>query len=681
MLRMAGFPIAATLVVMAGPASADTTSVAQGPAPAWVVNVDPLPAPADASGPVFVRLVNIQSHLDAEGQRTYLHQWMKILNSQALGVGNLAFQWDPSSGTPLVHTVRILRDGQVIDVLAHSHFEVIRQEQQLEQAALDGRLTASLRIPDLRVGDEVDVAYSLPAQDVTLGRLNAGALYLANQVLPGRYVMRLSWEDGAEPHVRTSPTLAGMIVRDAHSIELRADNPPSYAPPRLAPPRYALPRTLQFSDFSSWGQVSQTLYPLYQQASTLSAESPLRAEVARLAAAHSDPLERMQAALTLVQQQVRYIYVGMDGGNLRPAAADETWRRRFGDCKGKTALLLALLAGLGIEAEPVAVNQSGGDDGLDQFLPTPWGFDHVLVRARVGGKTYWLDGTLPDVAEASETPAVPYRWVLPLSAAGTELEHVPTVLPALPTVMGIYDIDARAGVDQPARQVTTVVTRGVAGLQEYANLSAITPDQLLTAMRNNADSGWEQIDSVNYRYDRATMASILSITGSVNLDWQSEGDGGRSLALPGGGFNPPERRQRSADQDQQAPYYSAPGFSCYTTTVRLPSNTNWLNWDIGDAISNRIFGSTYYRMFDRRPDATIRMVRTSRTEAIEISPEEARADNGRLANFDRSMAIIRYQPARRPPAVSRGTPVPAASDSQWLGDHPPCLPPTSTPAN
>src|SRR3546814_6567111 len=104
-------------------------------------------------------------------------------------------------------------------------------------------------------------------------------------------------------------------------------------------------------------------------------------EAARIAAAHSAPLDRASAALKLVQRDVRYIYVGLGNGNLTPATAEETWQRRYGDCKGKTALLLALLARLGIEAEAVLANNSGGDDGLDERLPNPGMFDHVLVRS------------------------------------------------------------------------------------------------------------------------------------------------------------------------------------------------------------------------------------------------------------------------------------------------------------
>src|SRR5690606_29278685 len=143
----------------------------------------------------------------------------------------------------------------------------------------------------------------------------------------------------------------------------------SYSPCRPPPYLRSFPTRrssdlAEYSDFASWPAVSQRFHPLFAQASTLAADSPLHAEAARIAAAHEGKLARAQAALELVQQQVRYIYVGLNGGNFVPAGADETWSRRYGDCKGKTALLLALLRELGIEAEAVLVNNTGLDDGF-----------------------------------------------------------------------------------------------------------------------------------------------------------------------------------------------------------------------------------------------------------------------------------------------------------------------------
>ncbi|MFZ8278353.1 transglutaminase domain-containing protein, partial [Staphylococcus aureus] len=82
----------------------------------------------------------------------------------------------------------------------------------------------------------------------------------------------------------------------------------------------------------------------------------------------------------LVQDEIRYLFEGMNGGNYVPQKPADTWTRRYGDCKAKTLLLLALLRAMDIEAEPVAasMNLSGL---VAQRLPSAGAFDHVLVRA------------------------------------------------------------------------------------------------------------------------------------------------------------------------------------------------------------------------------------------------------------------------------------------------------------
>ena len=78
------------------------------------------------------------------------------------------------------------------------------------------------------------------------------------------------------------------------------------------------------------------------------------------------------------------------------------------------------------------------------------------------------------------------------------------------------------------------------------------------------------IEDAQWRYDLRAQASVLTISGTGTVDWDDEGDGVRSLILPGGGFNPPARRVRPAEQNQDVPYYNEPTFVCHVTTVRLP---------------------------------------------------------------------------------------------------------------
>ncbi len=659
------------------PVHAANDQVLRGPTPDWVVPIEPMAVPEDASGLLFVRRNDFHIHLDDQGQALHHGYRIRILHPNALQLGNLSLAWKPSAGAPTVHAIRVHRGGDVIDVLENASFEILRREDQLEAASLDGILTAILRVADLRVGDELEVGMTIRANDPTLGPTVAGVLLLAPEPPPGRFHLGLSWEEGQEPNLRMTPDMAAVAERGARTLSLRFDNPAMLISPNNAPPRYLWQRIVEYSDFADWAAISRHFAPLYSQAATLAPDSPLKAEARRIAAAHADPLDRARAALRLVQQEVRYIYVGLDGANLMPATADETWQRRYGDCKGKTTLLLALLTELGIDAQAVLVNNAGADDGLDERLPNPGLFNHVLVRAEIGGAGYWLDGTLPPVAEPSLDPALPYRWTLPLTAEGSSIQRQAWLPAERPDEVTLFDIDARTGFDEPARITQTTIVRGITGLQQYAELSALTSGQLLNSVRQHwIGNTWQTIEDARWRYDAGAQASILTVIGSGTVDWSSHG-AGRSLTLPGGGFNPPPRRVRPAEQDQDAPYYTAPSYSCHVTTVRLPEATQASHWSFNTSFDTRIFARTHYRAFDLR-DGAIRMVRGSRIEQQEIDAADVQRDNARIAAFDNSMASITYDPTRSTPLSAWNRRVPATDEIDWTADRVPCLPAAAT---
>jgi len=662
------------MLTTGGAAYADNAQVQRGPVPDWVVQSEPLAVPTDAAGGVFIRRQDTEVNLDGQGQAVYTGYRLKILHPNALQLGNLSIAWNPAAGPPIVHAIKIYRDGKATDVLQQTAFEILRREEQLEAAKLDGILTAVLRVPDLRVGDELEFGATIRTTDPTLGRNDAGVLLLPPEPSSGRFLLRVSWDEGSKPLLKMSPDMAKVANHGARAVEYRFDNPPLLALPKDAPPRYLWQRTVEYSTFADWPALSRRFAPLFAAASKLDAKTPLKQEAARIAAAYSAPLDRAAAALKLVQQDIRYVYVGLNGGNLTPVAAGETWLRRYGDCKGKTALLLGLLRELGIEAQAVLVNNSRADDGFDERLPSPQMFDHVLVRAMIGGKDYWLDGTLPAVAAHDMAPAIPYQWVLPLTEHGSALERLEWKPAERPDQINLHEIDARAGFDQPARITSTTIARGIDGLQQEAQFSALTPAQLLGAFRQRAvGDTWQSIDDVKWHYDQKARASVLTISGTGMVDWNDDGDGGKSLALPGGGFTPPEKRVRSAEQDQNVPFYNKPEYDCRVTTVRLPATTREGQWSHKADINTQMFGRTYYRAFEMR-GGTLRMVRGARIEQKEVDAASARRDNGRITSFDNSMAWITYDPDGRKPADRTNRPVPATYEINWAADHVPCLP-------
>lgn len=657
-----------------GSVYAKDDQVKRGAVPSWVSPSDPLPVPADAAGLVFVRNNDVLVHLASDGQLQYMGYRVKILHPNALEAGNISISWNPAAGSPTVHAIKIHRDGEVTDVLKTVNFEILRRENQLEEAMLDGTLTAVARVADLRVGDEFEFSFTMPLDDPTLGQDYAGMLYMAPVTAPGRFRLGLSWTDGQKPNLKATSEFQEIMRQSDQRIDVSIDNPPNLTPASDAPPRYNWLRVIEYSDYLVWDEISRRFSPLYAKAATLTTSSPVKKEADRIRAAYSDPLEQAAAALSLVQKDVRYVYVGLDGGNLTPAAAEQTWERRYGDCKGKTALLLSLLREMGIEAEPVLVNNSGNDDGLDERLPNPQLFDHVLVRARINGTPYYLDGTLPPVAQPSTTPVLPYRWILPLTPQGSSIERLPWSPPKRPDNITLFEIDSRAGFDKPAQISTTTIVRGLDGLRQQSQFSALTSSELLTGFRQQAagNTSWQTIDEVKWHYDLKAQASVLTIKGTRNVDWEDYGKGAKALALPGGGFNLPNKRIRAADQNQNIPFLNTSEYNCYVTTVRVPSTTNVDQWSSKSGFSNRIFGRNYYRAFDFKGDA-VRMVSGSRVELLEIDAATAKADNERIAKFDNSKGYIFYEPTSKNYGVSNKVAIPTTSEIDWTAPEVPCL--------
>ena len=669
-----GWPISIAYFLVVQPVFAQNQEVKRSSVPDWAQPSELLPVPETATGAIFVRRQDVLIHLDKTGEQHHTSFRIKILDPSALALGNLSISWNPVSGAPLVHAIKIHRDGDVVDLLKDSKFEVLRRENELEAAKLSGLLTAVLRISDLRVSDELEFSFTIPQNDPTLGSNSSGLLFVAGEPSNGRYRLGLSWDGGQKPKIAMTEDMAAVARETSQSIEFLFDNPPLIMPPKDAPPRYNWQRITQYSDFPDWQSVSRHFAPLYKEASRLGNASPLKAEASRIAAKYQTPLERAKAALKLVQNDIRYIYVGLDGGNYKPVSADETWQLRYGDCKGKTALLIALLAELGIESEAVLVNNNGYDDGTKDRLPSPFLFDHVLVRAKIDGATYWLDGTLPAIVPPQTEPLLPYRSALPLLDSGAALETFEWKTPTRPDEINLHEIDAREGFDQLATIRNTRIVRGIDGVQMHLQLSPLTKAQLTNSLRQQMiGDTWQSIDDVQWRYDQKAQASILTIIGKGIVEWENDGGGAKSFSLPGGGFNPPERRVRAAEQDQTAPFFSKPEYSCYVTTVRIPSSTKAANWWYNTSFDTKIFGRTYYRGFELRDNA-IRMIRGSRVDQPEIDAVSAQRDNARIKSFDNSMANIYYDPSNNEIGGGNEKPVPATYELDWTADDVPCLP-------
>jgi hypothetical protein len=396
-LRPALCLILAAAALWSAPAAAADKPIYGAP-PAWV-DVAPIPPPPSDEGAPAVQILldDNQSRLDPKGDQLYVRRVFKILKPEGLaGIKSMSVIWSPESETVTLHTLKIIRGQQTIDLLGDGKdVLVLRRETNLEQASLDGRLTASRQIDGLQTGDVLDFSYTRLRNDPVVQGHSFDSQQLNFGGVAGRYRAVVSWPHGeaVKWKATTGFDAPALSEKDGRTV-LTLDEPNVLAPkaPIGAPLRFRRVGGFEASSFKSWEEVSRLMAPLFAKAAELPKGSPIEVEADAIGAKSAKPEDRVFAALQLVEDKTRYFALLMGDGSYVPAQAEDTWTRRFGDCKAKTALLLAILHRLGIEAEPVLVNLGGGD-GIDELPPSLAIFNHVIVRASVGGRDYWLDGT------------------------------------------------------------------------------------------------------------------------------------------------------------------------------------------------------------------------------------------------------------------------------------------------
>ncbi|NIJ19641.1 tetratricopeptide (TPR) repeat protein/transglutaminase-like putative cysteine protease [Sphingomonas naasensis] len=507
------------------------------PRPDWVVAaVEPDFARLGDSDPAILILDQQQRMRDGE-VRSYVDQAMRVSSAQMLtDIGQVKLQWQPDEGDLIVHRAEIIRGAEHIDLIATGQrLQVLQREEQMEQLQLNGTLTATMAVEGLRVGDVLRLTYTVTSRDKALqGNVQAFQPLVAEPMRARFARTRFSWPTGNPIKWRASPeALHPAVVSkdgfDTVEIALPLAKQPDL--PADAPLRFRPMPLLEASSFADWAAVSKVLAPLYDTQGRIAPGSPLAGEVAKIAARTTDPRARAAFALRLVQDEVRYLFRGMDGGNYIPQQPAQTWSLRYGDCKAKTLLLLSLLRELGIEAEAVAAN-SGLGDQVPQRLPAPGAFDHVLVRAVIDGKSLWLDGTSSGtrLADLDDTPS--FRNVLPLRPAGAGLLAIEARAAARPIAEVDVELDQRAGLNLPALFTATSTLRGPLAAMMQGASSQVGKEQIeqgAQAMVNQL-FGDALLSEAAIRYDAETATAQIIAHGLVGTPWRMT-DGRYRLTL------------------------------------------------------------------------------------------------------------------------------------------------------
>jgi transglutaminase-like putative cysteine protease len=121
----------------------------------------------------------------------------------------------------------------------------------------------------------------------------------------------------------------------------------------------------------------------------------IQQKVAELTAGMTDPLAKMQALASYVQQNIRYVAIEVGIGGFQPHPAADVFKHQYGDCKDKATLMSTMLKVAGIDSYYVMIDTHRGIVNPD--FPSIYG-NHMVMAIRLpeGVPTNRLYGIVDD---------------------------------------------------------------------------------------------------------------------------------------------------------------------------------------------------------------------------------------------------------------------------------------------
>jgi hypothetical protein len=494
------------------------------PPPSWVVEAQsPGPAAMTADAQAWL-LLDYQTNVATEEMYTRVVRELRSAGGVAVG-SNLSAGYNPSYQKLLLHHLRVIRNGAASSRLSRQAVHLLRRELSLDSQVLDGSLTASLVIEDVRPGDRIDFAFTVRGRNPALGGHFSNAFNCGWTMPVARQRIRILCPSGRPLHYRlhgaSAEPVRGLSSGLTEYAWEFADTPPASPEDRTPSWHIGVP-WLQVSDFQDWADVRRWATALYPPAQ-------LPPELEQLVASWRDskdaPLLKAQAALDWVQRNIRYVGIELGAGSLSPSPPATVAQRRFGDCKDQSYLLCALLRRLGLQADPVLVS-TWARRLVAEMLPSDFAFNHVVTRIRSGRGTYFVDP-----ANSFQRGPIRDRY-MPDYGHGLILSDEQTGLTAFRAHQGVapeMEVAMRFTAtewEQPALLEVQSVYRGGAADRVRAFASTSRTEVLAAGYLNYYAARYPGIQSAgDIRLDDDPAADIFRTSERYSLPgfWQAQG--------------------------------------------------------------------------------------------------------------------------------------------------------------
>jgi tetratricopeptide (TPR) repeat protein len=198
-------------------------------------------------------------------------------------------------------------------------------------------------------------------------------------------------------------------------------NAPEIIEESSMPPWEEIVPRLSLSSFNKWKDIYDWWWNIAKD--KVNVDEEIKRKVKELTKDRNTQEEKSRAIYHWVASKVRYVAIEYGQAGFEPHSAIEIFQNKYGDCKDKAMLLIAMLRCLGISAHPILIGTKGCWV-LDEEFPVLT-FDHCIVATEVEGKTLFLDPTAETASFGDLPTSDQDRKVLVFYERGGRVEKIP----------------------------------------------------------------------------------------------------------------------------------------------------------------------------------------------------------------------------------------------------------------
>ena len=331
----------------------------------------------------------VHTRYEADGSDvTWDDEWVKVLTEKGRRAhGAVSLDYNARYGDAGIFCVEIVgTNGQVRAVDFARTLKVATDNSSMSANIVDPQdKTLSCKVPGLEVGEVRHVRFWRRTRRSRMKDAWADAqLFESTQPIVAASVSVDQPAGRPLAHAVIRHPYSNTVVRAADRdlgggrtlLQWIARDVPQAFPEPNMPSFSRCVQALRLSTVADWPAVSRWYWGLCEP--HLAKTTPaMTNEVARLVKACRTETEKIRAVFRFVSQEVRYMGLTLedDAPGYEPHDVDLTFENRYGVCRDKAALLVALLRIAGVRAFPVLIHAGAK---MDPEVPTPY-FNHAIV--------------------------------------------------------------------------------------------------------------------------------------------------------------------------------------------------------------------------------------------------------------------------------------------------------------